>query len=257
MDEGSSKLEERLDELYREHPGEFVAGRDLLVKELRAAGEHEEAERVKKLRRPSAAAWLLNRVAHEAPAQLQELAEAGGQLEDAQRRALEGEDGATAEWRDAAAREREATTAVVEAAERVAQEAGHPASGRALELVGETLRAASGDAELRTLIVQGRVERERSAATLGTPERARPRKRAPKQAKGRDLAQARRELERLRGELADAESREARSHARVEQATETLREAKAKAKDGRRETAALRRQVKAAERRARSADPDR
>jgi hypothetical protein len=247
---GPAAAEQRLDELYREHPEGFVAGRDQLVKDLRAAGARDEAERVKKLRRPTVAAWLINRAALESPTQLEEFAAASRQLEDAQGRALEGKDEGAAGWRAAAEREREATAAVLELAESLARDAGHPASEHALELVGETLRAATGDPELRELVLRGRVERERSAATLGTPAVAPPRKRAPGRAKRRDLAQARRELTRLQGELADATAREERLRARVEQTAEALRQEKTKLADSKREMADLKRRVKAAERRA-------
>src|SRR3954454_24535763 len=89
--------EERLDELYREHPEGFVAGRNELAKEVRAAGDPEEADRIKKLRRPSAAAWLINRTALSSPSPLEEFADASRRLEEAQGRALEGDDEAVAE----------------------------------------------------------------------------------------------------------------------------------------------------------------
>ena len=250
MKKSRAASDEHLDELYREHPEGFVAGRDQLVKDLRAAGDREEADRVKKLRRPTVAAWLLNRAALTSPAELEEFSEASRQLEDAQGRALEGKDEGATAWRDAAAREREATGAVVEVAESAARDAGHPVNERALELVAETLRAATGDAELRERVLGGRVERERSAATLGTLAVGPPPKREAGAAKRRDVAQARRELERLEGELADATAREERSRARVDQTVEALRREKTKLADSKRETAALRRQVKAAERRA-------
>jgi hypothetical protein len=244
--------DERLDELYSEHPQGFVAGRDQLVKDLRAAGDRDEAERVKKLRRPTVAAWLVNRAALSSPAQLEEFAEASRQLEDAQGRALDGKDEGAAEWRAAAAREREAVAAILALAESAARDAGHPPSDRALELVGETLRAATGDPELRERVLHGRVERERSAATLGTPGVAPPRRGDRRSAKQRDATQARRELERLEEELADATAREERVGARVERTAEALREEKARLADSKRETADLKRRVKAARRRAQS-----
>jgi hypothetical protein len=245
----SAPSSRRLDELYREHPEGFIAGRDQLAKELRAAGDRDEADRVRKLRRPTAAAWLINRAALSSPAQLEEFAEASRQLEEAQARALEGKDEGAAEWRAAAARERDAISAVVRLAESLAREAGHPASARALELAGETLRAATGDRELRERVLQGRVERERSAATLGTPAGATPLRPAPGSPKRRDLAQARQELERLERELADATAREEQLQARVERASEALRQERARLAEGKRQTADLKRQVKAAERR--------
>jgi hypothetical protein len=249
--------DERLDELYREHPDGFVAGRNELAKELRAAGERDEAERVKKLRRPSAAAWLINRAALTAPGQLAEFAKASQALEEAQTRALEGDDDGAAAWRAAAAREREAAAAAVDAARQAADDAGHKAGQRALELVDETLRAAAADPELRERVLRGRVEREQSAATLGTPALAsmpdldrRAGKRRDATRARRESSQARRELERLSRDLDDAEAHQQRMQAQVDQTAETLKQAKAKLADAKRETAKLKRQVKAAERRA-------
>jgi hypothetical protein len=249
--------DERLDELYREHPDGFVAGRNELAKQLRAAGERDEAERVKKLRRPSAAAWLINRAALTSPKSLAAFAEASQALEKAQARALEGEDDAAAEWRSAAERERGAAAAVVEAARKAAGDAGHKAGQRALELVDETLLAAAADAELRERVLRGRVEREQSAATLGTPAlaslpdlgRGAAKRQSAARAR-REASQARREVDRLQSELDDAEGRQERLQAQVDQTAETLKQVKAKLADAKRETAQLRRQTKAAARRA-------
>ena len=219
-DNAPADTSQRLDDLYRQHPEGFVAGRDQLVKELRAAGHRDQADRVKKLQRPTAAAWLINCAALSSPAQsLEEFAKASRELEDTQARALEGKDEGAAEWRAAAARERVTTRAVVDLGESLAREAGLTASARALELAGETLRAATGDPELRERVLEGRVEREQSAATLGTPAGDPPSRRAPGSAKRRDLAQARRELKRLEGELADATAGQERLRARVEEAS--------------------------------------
>ncbi|MGH2960863.1 MAG: hypothetical protein ACRDL3_01515, partial [Solirubrobacterales bacterium] len=106
MAKGTSSSEERLDELYREPPEGFVARRDRLAKELRDAGDRAQAERVKKLRRPTVAAALINRAAHTSPRLLEDFAAASSQLEEAQGRALEGESEGAVEWRAAAERER-------------------------------------------------------------------------------------------------------------------------------------------------------
>src|SRR5205814_523597 len=243
--------DQRLDELYREPPQDFVAARNELVKELRANGDRDEAERVRKLRRPTATAWLINRVALDSPELLEQFAAASRAVEDAQRRALEGDEEATAEWRGAAARERDATAAVGKAAERAAREAGHPASPRALELVVETLRAAAGDQDLRDRVLRGRVEREQSAASLGIPAITARRRPAGRSAKRGDSAQARRELKLIEGEIAEATAREERLRSRVEEAAEALRGAKAKLAARKRATTALKRKLKATARRAR------
>jgi hypothetical protein len=250
MSKASIPIDKRLDELYREHPERFTAGRNRLVNELRNAGERDEAERIKKLRRPTMAAWLINRAALSSPKELEQFAEASRELEEAQARALEGKDDGASEFRAAAAREREATAAIVELARNTVADADHTVSERALELVGETLRAAAADPELRERVLRGRVEREQSAATLGTPAAVSLPKRGSRPAKRREAAEARREVEQLEAELAEAETRQERLQAQVEQSTETLRRDKARLAEGRRETAALRRKLEAVLRRA-------
>jgi septal ring factor EnvC (AmiA/AmiB activator) len=103
---------------------------------------------------------------------------------------------------------------------------------------------------LRERVLSGRVERERSAATLGTPAAGPTPRRDRKSAKRRDQAQARRDLERLEADLADATAREAGLRAQVERTSDALREEKAKLANSKRETTALKRRVKAAQRRA-------
>ena len=65
-----------LDELYREHPSGFVAGRNRLAKQAREAGDPAEADRLAKLRKPNAAAGLLNAAALRDRAALRRFAQA-------------------------------------------------------------------------------------------------------------------------------------------------------------------------------------
>lgn len=55
-------LESRIDALYQLVPGEFVAARNALAKELTAAGHKDAAQRVKKLAKSTVTAWAVNRV---------------------------------------------------------------------------------------------------------------------------------------------------------------------------------------------------
>jgi hypothetical protein len=238
----------RLDELYRGPPEGFVAGRDQLVKELRATGQREEAQRVGRLRRPTAAAALINRAAHQAPDRLAEFAEASRRLEEAQGEALRGEEEGGAKWREAAASERDAIGAVIEVAGRLARDSGHPASQRALELVGETLRAASADPDLRERVLRGRLEREQSGATLGAPPAGPLARRKTGSARRESKARASRDLELLERELGDAVEREERVRAQVERTEEALARERATLAEARRRTAALKRKMKAAKR---------
>lgn len=249
MAERRDASEERVDELYREHPEGFVAGRDSLANGMRQAGEGDEAKRVKKLRRPTAAAWAINRAALTAPRQAEEFADASRRLEAAQAKALEGSEADASEFRAAAGRETEARAALVDAADRGARDAGHPLSDRSLELVIETLRAATADADLRDRVVRGRVEREQSAATLGAIPAGRPRRRERRSGERRRRARGQRELERLEDELAEATAREQRLAAQVERTTEALREEKRRLTETKREASALKRRVASARRR--------
>jgi hypothetical protein len=243
-----AKRTDPLDELYRAHPGEFTAARNELAKELRAAGERDEAERVKGLRRPSAAAWLLNHVALTEPKVVGDFAKASKALEKAQQRVLEGGD--AGKWRAAATREREAAQAVLERAESAANDAGHAATKQALDHAEDTLRAAAGDPELRETVVAGRLEREQSGATLGTAGLVASPKAAAKQAKRREEEQSRRDVERLERELAESEESAGHRRARVDAAAAALEHAQAQLNRAERETAELRRALKAARRKA-------
>jgi hypothetical protein len=251
MEKRRVEFDQRLNELYREHPEGFVGRRNDLVKELRADGDREAADRVKKLRRPTATAWLINRVALDSPQLLEEFAAASRAVEDAQRRALQGDAEATAEWRGAAVHEREAIAAVRGAAEAAARDAGRPASPRTLEQVVETLRAAGGDPQLRDHVLRGRVERERSAATLGITTPPGGMRQKAESASRRDDDRARRERNALEGELADATAHEQHLRAVLEERAEALREARAKLADTKRQTTVLKRKLKSLERRAR------
>ena len=245
--------DQRLNELYREHPEGFVARRNELVQELRAGGDRDEAQRVTKLRRPTVTAWLINRVALDSPELLEEFAATSRAVEGAQSQALEGNEAATDEWRAAALHEREAIAAVRDAAERAARDADRRASPAALEQVVETLRAAGGDPQLRDRVLRGRVERERSAATLGIgaiPDLPRPRRKA-EPPRRRDDGQAQRERKALETQLANATAREERLRAVVEEGAKALRQARAELANSKRDTAALRRKLKAIERWAR------
>jgi hypothetical protein len=106
-------LEEELRGLYAGVPEEFVAGRNGLVKRLKAEKRAGEAATVGKLRRPSRLAWALN------------AAVAGdADLGERVREAVEGLDDAD-DVRAANAALRKASDALVAAARRAASDGGH------------------------------------------------------------------------------------------------------------------------------------
>jgi hypothetical protein len=116
---------------------------------------------VAKLRKPSAAAWLVNRLARERPEDVDALLEAGEALRDAQERAVAGE-GAGGDLREAADAERRAVDELVRAA-RELEPGGRKPSQAALEQVRATLHAAAADPTVREGVRAGRLVREVAA----------------------------------------------------------------------------------------------
>lgn len=261
--EGSSvQADERLDALYREHPDEFVAGRNALAKELRAEGDKAGADEVKKLRRPSPAAWLVNRVSADNPDEIRAFAEATDELAEAQRRLLEDE-GDPTELREAAAEERRLLDGLVGEAREVASGRGK-VSESVIDKVTQTLRAMGVDGELREAALRGRVERERSVATVSgdddlmaglaasLPAKKGRSKAKPKQnrrSKDREVERARAELGRLRERLEVAETRREMGEAGVREAEKGLRSAEAELAEAKDEIRGLKREISSAEKR--------
>lgn len=140
-------LERELDELYAHPAEEFTAARNELAKRLRAAGQSEESDEVKALRRPSAPAALVNRLARERAKEVGKLLDAGEAL-----RKAHSAGGTT--LRTAAEAERRAIDALVAEARRLDADA----SDATLMRVASTLRAAASDAKARPLLERGRLE---------------------------------------------------------------------------------------------------
>jgi hypothetical protein len=72
-----------IDDLYGVPLEDFVPARDDLARELAAAGEHDEAKRVKSLRKPTITAWTLNHLARERSDLIAALVEAHAALRSA------------------------------------------------------------------------------------------------------------------------------------------------------------------------------
>ena len=135
---------------------EFIGARDALAKELRAGGDRDGAAAVKKLAKPTRAAWAVNRLVRDRPDEIAALVEAGAALAGAQEQLLDGADADVLRSAAVAAR------ALVDA---LAAEA--PVDGAARDKVRATLHAATVDAEVRAEVAAGRVVKERSAAGFG------------------------------------------------------------------------------------------
>src|SRR3954447_9452263 len=151
--------------LFLEPPDRFVAARDALVKALRAEGEKERAAEVKKLKRPTAAAWAVDQLALRRPDDVAELLEAGAVLRAAHEAALGGS-GSAAALRAAADAERAAVEALTDDARTLLEEA-ELCSDAAVERVRQTPHGAASDAELQDQIRTGQLSNDRGAVGLG------------------------------------------------------------------------------------------
>jgi hypothetical protein len=76
-------VDEAAERLYALPPGDFIGARDALVREARESGDRGLAGEIAELRKPTAVAWLANRLARERPEQLSDFLALGGPLREA------------------------------------------------------------------------------------------------------------------------------------------------------------------------------
>jgi hypothetical protein len=141
-----SELDAQITALYRVPLDEFISRRDALAKALRASKRKEDADRVKALRKPGRAAWVLDQVVFEEPACVEALADAIAEAQDAHADA--------ADARAAQENVRAAVRAVADAGARAAIRGRQPIDAGAL-VAAE--RAVIGDADAFAALRAGRL----------------------------------------------------------------------------------------------------
>ena len=146
-------LDERVRELYAGPPDTFIDRRKELAKALRADGDKEGAAAVGKLRRPSRAAWALNRVVAAHHDDLNELVDIGRQLQDVQR----GAGGGAADLRRLAGERR---AVIVRLADAAVAELGGDDTAALREKLQGTLEAASTESEVADALAAGTLDKE-------------------------------------------------------------------------------------------------
>jgi hypothetical protein len=154
------ELDDIVRELYVLPPTDFVAARNDLVRQARAAGSREIAERLQHLRRPTRSAWLVNLLASDSAA-MQRLSALGRQLRDAQT-GLAG-----AELRHLAEQRRRLIADLMDRARGYADEAGVRLTPTVLSEVEATLQAALVDLAGALTIRNGRLVRPLSHTGFG------------------------------------------------------------------------------------------
>jgi hypothetical protein len=259
--------DDEIDRLYGLPLEEFIPARDALSKELRDTGRRGEATAIKKLPKPTVAAWAVNQAVRSQPRAARELWEAGDALAAAQEAVLSGK-GSGADLREAAERERAAVDPLVDAARGLLTSAGGDLSETTIDRVRATLQAAAIDADAREDVAAGRAVRERAPRGLfGGDEGAMPAAPAKrgrsagseateeKPARGRAAKQPARGRSTTRGRSAGSAGTEEKAARGRTAAADTARSREEEAARKREEAAARKREreEKAARERARKA----
>ena len=141
------------DELYALAPAEFTAARNAKVREVKDAADKELAARVQELRKPSPAAWGVNLLARHRAAELEQLAQLGASMREAQAELDRAELGELTRQR------RQVVAALARQASSLASEAHHNLTASVVEEVAQTLQAALGDPAAAAAVRSGRLVR--------------------------------------------------------------------------------------------------
>jgi hypothetical protein len=164
----SSELEAVADELYGLPASEFTSARDRRVASARQAGDRQLAGAIKKLRRPTASAWLTNQLVRERGHEITALLELGSALRDAQAQ-LAGED-----LRRLSQQGQQIVTALGREARQIAVDRGVRVADDTLREVDETLHAALADPAASAAVSAGHLTAAWHYAGFGSLEADRP-----------------------------------------------------------------------------------
>ena len=220
MPDDNTAIDAAADELYAVLPAEFIAARNAKATEVRSGGDEELYSRIKALRRPSAAAWLVNLLARSD--------EGFDAFRDLSRRLREAQTNLDAPTMKELGQERTRIVAeLVERAVYLAKDAdsGFKDTGTVRDQVTSTLTAAVADPAAEAAALSGRLVTPLSYAGFGevdltdavaTPlhvvreqeKKPAARKSAPKSAQQVDqraLNRARADLERAEERLEETE----------------------------------------------------
>ncbi|WP_369374105.1 hypothetical protein AB1046_08030 [Promicromonospora sp. Populi] len=154
-------LDTVLDALYARPLDEFIAARDDAARQVADSGDQLGAERIKRLPKPSVAAWVVNQVARDHADDVAALTAVGDEL----RAATQDRDRARLRALDHLRRER--TDALVRAVRDAGEVGGRAVSAAVLDRLTETLTAAVMDADAAAAVRAGRLARALQHAGFG------------------------------------------------------------------------------------------
>lgn len=157
-------LLELADELYALPLADFTPARDALVKERKGskdAADKELTARIRALKKPSVAAWVVNLLVRREAAQVDQVLQVGVALREAQA-SLDGE-----ELRALTRQRRQLTSAVTTQARRLAREEGLKVTQAVADQVEGTLTAAMVDEAAARAVRSGMLVAALAATGLG------------------------------------------------------------------------------------------
>lgn len=239
------------DELYAGAREEFMALRAERAAQAKEAGDGDLARRITKLRKPSTAAWLINRLAREHSGELGALAELGTRMREAHQ-SLDG-----GRMREVAAQRRSAVRELIGLARPLAGSV----SESVFDQVQDALDAAVTSPEVAAAVASGRLDTAAGLdSTAGfdqlpaaTPRQAPEPVSAPGDAAAAEPAIADERAQRRHAALERAREEAAAAEAEHEQARRAAAEAEADADAAAATARDLRSQLARAERRERRA----
>ena len=237
-------------ELYGVPPSDFVTERDERAAQARRAGERQLADAIKRLRRPSAGAWLANLLVRERYEQVSELLAVGAELRQAQAH-LANED-----LRRLSKERRRVVASLAGDALELARDRGQTVSSAAARELETTLEAASGTPVGSTRPDGSRLTGHANAgrANAGRAEHERLlAARAALKTAGTAVAEAGRDLEEHRGRAHEARRERDHQHQQVADLEERMAAARAGEQRAESQLRQAEKQLAEAERRARSA----
>jgi hypothetical protein len=142
-------LDDVAHELYGLSPEEFTEGRNARAKEITAAGNREMGAEVRRLPKPTVAAWLANMLVRTHAPRVKELIALGQELRGAQSQ------GDRADMRRVLDRRREIIKELVGAASQCVTETGQSMGPSVQRQLEETLEAAVADPESAAMLRAG------------------------------------------------------------------------------------------------------
>lgn len=144
--------------LYAETPHRFIAARNELVADLSGSGSSDAAKEAASLRKPTVAAWAVNRIARDHSHDIHALIDLGKDLASAQRAVAAG--GGADRLHEAGSERRRLVELLVRASAEALESEGMSAARATLDKVSNTLMAMATDQDAAERVRRGVLDKE-------------------------------------------------------------------------------------------------